>query len=458
MRHTEPSSRALACAPIFLVAFALGVSAACSSATSGSAPSASSPPSVTDAGEGDAGEATHDCKTAYPVDPRDGTFADEPQIVALRNGSQDTALPDPILDWLDAQNWTWEHEDWHNVRRWDMFCRKSNSSANECATVQALTARGLWRAPIVEASPGDGYAFIAMHRHMLRSIREAFPSAKKVLAGFEHVPRSQKDTTNPQAWRNVRWSAAQLEALDKLEHIEDHLADFPTEDELGLYIQDGFRWTAENPTRQGSDASAGIHTGLHSQWSIGSSPVDIGGTRIQIYNSIFWKLHGWIDDVWQRYRIVKGIGEDDPAYVKELFNQCEEMHKLGYALHDVADAGSAPPETGVFATQVRPVFDNLCASCHSAGSPTAGLTLGGSGVSSATIRNALVGVKSSESDLSFIAPGDATKSWLFLKVTASFDGVSCGSCKTQMPLAGATMTSAEVDTLRAWIAGGATDQ
>lgn len=282
---------------------------------------------------------------AWPVDPADAAIADDPVLVFAVNDpddpnddGRDLILPQAVIAWIEAQGWVQQHDDWHNVRRWDQGCRTSNATiagpdgvegtADDCASAKRLRDRGLARAAAQEGAPGDGVAFLAMHRHMIEGIRASFPEHADLFAGFEHVPRDQADPENPMPWRAVHWSAGQLAAIDKLEHIEDHLDEFASEDELGLYIEVPFRWTAESPSKFVSDGSSGIHFMLHAQWSVAGSPINLGIGAPLIKNRVFWQLHGWIDRVWERYRVARGLADDELGYLESIVGQCEEMHDL----------------------------------------------------------------------------------------------------------------------------------
>jgi mono/diheme cytochrome c family protein len=425
----------------------------------------------------DGGHAAHSdplahCKAGYAPDRRDEAITSNPDIVVVNAGNpddpnddiKDTLLPRAVIAWMEDQGWQQEHDDWHNIRRWDQNCRRSNAPAEGCASAQRLVARGLWRAPIQEGAPGDGYDFLVMHRHMIQGLKQAFPKHADLFAGFRKVPRQRADSDNPMPWRDVRWSEAQLKAIDKLEHIEQHLDEFPTEDELALYMQAPYRWTPESPTRSTADPSNGIHFSLHAQWSIAGSPAPLGNGQTNIDNFVFWKLHGWLDDVWQRYRQAKGIRDDDPKYLAALYAQCREMHDLDElnlkppAATKPADGGASPAvERGVFAQTVRPIFDRACGLCHGATGQSAALTLGGSGVNSAEIVKGLVGVRATNGNYDLVAPGDPAKSWLYLKLTGESATVACERACNRgvMPPAGTRLTASEIESVRAWIASGA---
>lgn len=277
----------------------------------------------------------------FPVAPQNEDPG-ELEVVTFGDGGRDVRMPPGVIEWITERGWPKAHDDWHRVRRWDQGCGRSNATVegpdgvmdteDDCASARALRDEGLWRAELQENAPGDGYAFLLMHRHMLEGIRQAFPDHPELFAGWSEVPRSKDHPENPMSWRDVRWSQSQLEALEKLENIEDHLDEFATEDELALYMQAPFLWTETNPAEFQDDPTAGIHFMLHAQWSVIGSPIILGSGRSLVENRVFWQLHAWLDDVWERYRIAKGL-EVDEAYLAELEAQCWEMHMLGEA-HD----------------------------------------------------------------------------------------------------------------------------
>lgn len=237
-----------------------------------------------------------------------------------------------------------------------------------------------------------------------------------------------------------------------LDDIENQLDRFPTEGELGQFIQCG---------RMASGVSS-VHGAMHSKWIVNRSPNMLGDSATNLGNYMFWKLHGWIDDVWSRYRTAKGLRDDDPKYVAGLVAQCREMHMLGKLLGPAsASPGSMQPlpdESGTFHDQVRPIFEDNCAGCHSGGSPEGGLVLGGNVSSAAIVRN-LVNVQSSRGgQFKRVLPTNAMQSWLYLKASDKAASAGCtGTCNNQvMPPTGmVTLTAAELSTLERWITQGA---
>lgn len=422
------------------------------------------------------------CQMTYAQDPRDTTMTGELVKLDVGNGKHDLELPQEMAAWLLERNWVQEHGDWHNIRRWDQQC---GGKLDGCAAIAEMEARGLWRAPIQEQQTGDGYAFLVMHRHMIMGFKSAFPKHADIIDGFATVPMSKDDPLNPVPWVDVSWSDTQKAGITLLQDIENNLSYFDSEDDLGLWIQyaigsmsgmssgfdGGMPPDFDGGMPPGFDGGVpggstgvqydskgrplgGIHGGLHSQWTIAGSPYLLtdNNTNTRLY--AFWRLHGWIDAMWERYRTAKGITAADPAYLAEMEDQCEEMIELGQAKPRSATDAGTTTETGTFATQVAPIFKSYCGGCHDSASPSEGLVL--VGTSASAIRTGLVGVSATETTMLLVKAGAPDESWLVHKLEGDFSGVLClKTCQTQMPPAGAAPSTAEIDTIRAWISAGA---
>jgi hypothetical protein len=379
----------------------------------------------------------------------------------------DLLMPKIVLDWMDENQFAEAHDGWHLVRKWDQTCRQSNAPAT-CATAQNLVSQGLSRAPIQQGAPGDGIAFMMMHRHMIMMLNTAFPSHPKLFQGFSKVPRTTSDPENPMPWHQISWTSDNLKGFDILENIEKNLDMFPTDDDLGQYIENTYKWTTSNPMTPLNKAGSGLHGALHSQWSIFGSPANLVDQSVDVKNYVFWKLHGWIDNVWARYRKAKNLSDDDPAYQQLMLDQCNEMWSLeprnrnmptgGTSTGAAGSGGTKPPETGYFATMVRPFLDSTCGGCHSAVAPNAGLTLGGMGVASADVIKNIVSVKATNGEYNLIEPGMPEKSWIYLKASGDSLNVMCTSMcdREKMPPSGTGLTDAQLMTLKQWIMNGAT--
>jgi hypothetical protein len=400
-------------------------------------------------------------------DPRDRDIPRQPTVIDVGQ-TQDLLLPDGMLAWMREHEFLEAHEGWHLVRRWDQGCRESYASADDCPSAQRLVDRGLWRADVQQGAPGDGLAFLMAHRHMVELMKETFPRHAAMFSGWTHVPRVREDPENPMPWRALSWTDNHYRGFDILEDIENYLEMFPSEDELGLFIEGGLRWTPESPLTVIPQPGAGLHGALHAQWNVPGSPAALGNQALDVQNPVFWKLHGWIDDVWERYRIAKGQKQSDRDYQDVMYDQCMEMHALeprnrkGVKPQIPPATGNSdidPDASGFFAKSVRPILDANCTGCHSAlGGAAAGLVLGGVGVTTSEVIAGIVGVKSTNGEYDLVVSGKPDLSWLMLKASGASERVTCaGSCDRQrMPPAGTTLTAAQLATLRQWITNGAT--
>jgi hypothetical protein len=421
------------------------------------------------------------CRSGFAPDPGDQTMSGEPERYQGRGGT-DVILPKQVRDWMTGLGMQESHNQWHFRRQWDSRCMKSNATPDECPFAADLVRRGLTRFPAQECSrpgPGetisDGDQFIWEHRHMIDAVTQAFPQHQALFSGFKRVPRSTDDPENPIPGHTINWSAGQLKALDILENIEQNADMFESDEYLAWYIQCRVLWTPQNPNGPSDNTNSGIHLAMHAQWAVFGSPSSVGDQAVSIENFAFWKLHGWVDQIWRRYRIAKGMPfEDDPAYKQGVFEQCKEMHDLTELreqhAQDPAMGAAQPttpamptmptrPETGLFAEKIRPFLDQRCSSCHGGTSPVASLVLGGVTGASSDIIQGLVNVDASNHEFKLVVPGQPMQSWLYLKASGESLSAACTSCvRDQMPPAGDKLSADQLALLRQWITDGATSQ
>jgi hypothetical protein len=408
-------------------------------------------------GSGSGGSAaaddSHDhCIHGEPADPRDAQLTDDPDEWTSASGEIDLVEPKPVLEWMGERIWEKSHDAWHNIRR----CKGGGGGFG--GFPGAMTTSLCMQAQLVPehqecTDAEDGLAFLVMHRHMIHALKQAFPQHADLFAGFPHFPFDAENV--PEQWRGrwgTGWSASIVDTANTLEDIENHLDQFPTEGDLGKYIQCGGM----------ANGASSIHGAMHFKWVVNSSPYSLGSQPVNIDNYMFWKLHGWIDAIWERYRVAKGLPPDDPKLVEALTEQCREMHTLGHAVTGMTDDASTDPlpeESGVFHEMVRPILEQNCAPCHGSQSPEAGMTLGGH-ISSADIVKGLVGVQAMHGgQFMRVVAGDASKSWLYLKASGMAASAGCtgAACNTQVmpPTGQVTLSQTELDTIEQWIADGA---
>ena len=107
-------------------------------------------------------------------------------------------------------------------------------------------------------------------------------------------------------------------------------------------------------------------------------------------------------------------------------------------------ADSAPVS---LAREVAPIMTQRCVMCHIAGAAQGGLDL------YTNLWGAIVNVKSTQSALNLVEPGDPDKSYLYLTLTG--DQLSAGGSGAQMPFQAGQLDAAQLELIRTWIAQGA---
>jgi hypothetical protein len=281
------------------------------------------------------------CRMDLGADARDASLRSEAVRFDAGAGRVDLLLPDAVRAWMDEHDWLQMHNDWHDVRKWDSQCRQSNvpEDGGTCAFAQQQRGKGLHKAALQQCSPGDGYAFLMMHRHMIETLEQVFPAHADLFAGFTHVPRTTDDPENPMPWKMLVWSQDNQRALDRLESIEQHLEEFPTEDDLARYMQCSFLWTPDNPQAPTTDSSSGIHRGLHGQWSITGSPASLAVQSIDLGNYVFWKLHGFLDDCGSATASPRASRPATPR----ISASCSRNAKRCTSCPSITPARAAPP-------------------------------------------------------------------------------------------------------------------
>jgi hypothetical protein len=428
-------------------------------------------------------EHPHDeCVDPTPAALEDSMITNMPEIWTSPQGNVELVLPKPVQSWMDERLFKEGHDGWHAVRRCGFFGGGFPGAGGRGGAagsgggrpgggpgfggfpgagggIQLSPAFALCEKPELAPAeqecggPQDGYEFLVVHRHMINVLRQAFPAHPEMFAGFPKFPVDAQDV--PEQWRGrfgTGWSPQIIEVATMLDNVENELERFPTEGELGAFMQCGMM----------TSGASSVHGAMHFKWVVNGSPYMLGDSTANLGNYMFWKLHGWIDNVWTRYRAAKGLKEDDPKHVAALVGQCREMHELGAMLGPMRPATGAgqplPEEAGMFHEEVRPILENTCAGCHSGGSPEGGLVLGGQ-VSSAAIVGNLVDVQAVRGgQFRRVVAANPMQSWLYLKAAGTAVSAGCtGMCNNQvMPPTGmVTLTTAELGTIQRWIMEGA---
>jgi hypothetical protein len=440
-------------APSFAGSGPGGAPALAGTAGIGGSPAVAGTNGLGSAGAGGVAHVRDHCVDGYDPDPSDSdpTMKDGPSDF-VQSGQTDTIVQPQVLAWMQAHVWETAHFEWHSIRR--CTAGTSMSTINICSHTDLIPANQEC------LSDGDGLEFLAMHRHMIRSLKQLWPNHQEQFTGFATFPQSANDV--PPEWRDAwsNWTSDELANAKIADEIDkpENLAKFPSEGAFGRWLQ------CQTPTY------SGLHGDLHFKWvRTQNTTHGLGNQKTNIDNYMFWKLHGWIDNVWEKYRTAKGLTDDDQALKDQIASQCYQMDQLASLIdpnqQNNSDNTALPSESGVFVTDVRPMFENMttkCSGCHGPDGPEAGMSLGGH-ISGADIVKNIVNVPSVYGGQFLrVKPGDPEHSWLYLKASGMADGAGCmasasAQCKTDsMPPTGdAKPTSDELQKLYNWIQSGA---
>ena len=113
----------------------------------------------------------------------------------------------------------------------------------------------------------------------------------------------------------------------------------------------------------------------------------------------------------------------------------------------LADSAPTSLAKATLSQDVAPILTQRCVMCHIAGAAQGGLDL------YTNLWGAIVNVKSTQSALNLVEPGDPDKSYLYLKLTGA--QLSAGGSGEQMPFQAGQLDAGQLELIRAWIAQGA---
>ncbi|KYF64237.1 hypothetical protein BE15_04180 [Sorangium cellulosum] len=443
--------------------------------SSSSSGSASSSHAASGSGGGDSTMHPYDhCVNGYMPHPSDSspTMKDGPAEF-FPPGNTDPNIVDltvqpEVLQWMYDNSWQAAHVEWHAIRACNLPGGGGLSKVNICKFTQLVPEDQNCQ------SAGDGYQFLVFHRHMIQALKQLWPNHSEQFTGFTKFPTSAEDV--PPQWRSAwkDWDASALEAGRIGDEIDkpENLARFPDEGTLGFWLQCNVGQRLRMPAN--NMPWVGLHFVLHAKWARpGNTKHGVNNTEANIDNYMFWKLHGWIDNVWEKYRLAKGLKPDDQKLKDDLVAQCREMDTEIKIIQEdltpdevVNPNEPLPVESGFFHERVRPLFEdttNLCSGCHAESGANARLTLGGH-ISSKKIVEGLVNRPSLDGgQYKLVVPGDPDHSWLYLKAAGLAAGAGCTPTATAqcidgvMPpsTTGPTMTQQQLGILRQWIQDGA---
>ncbi|WP_438020381.1 hypothetical protein WMF18_15470 [Sorangium sp. So ce315] len=436
--------------------------------------SGAGPSSSATSGTGGTNDEPYDhCVQGYKPHPTDSspTMKDGPAEYYPPGNNDpnivDTTVQPEVLEWMYDNAWQAAHVEWHAIRACNLPGGRGLSKVDICRFTQLIPEDQNCQ------TAGDGYQFLVFHRHMIQALKQLWPNHSEQFTGFTKFPTKAEDV--PPQWRSAwrDWDASALEAGRIGDEIDkpENLARFPDEGTLGFWLQCNVGQRLRGATNM---PWVGLHFVLHAKWARpGNTKHGVNNTEANIDNYMFWKLHGWIDNVWEKYRLAKGLKPDDQKLKDDLVAQCREMDteiriiKENLNPDEVVNPNEPlPVESGFFHERVRPIFEsntNLCSGCHAETGANARLTLGGH-VSSKRIVEGLVNKASiGGGQFKLVVPGDPDRSWLYLKAAGLAEAAGCMQTATAqcipgvMPpsTTGPTVSPQQLQILRQWIQDGA---
>ena len=165
---------------------------------------------------------------------------------------------------------------------------------------------------------GNGLAFLAMHRVMIRQLLAAFPQQTGFFRGWQSPPTDPNDANDPVPPSSPLQGSFSPDMLNAITQVGSVASVFNDDDAFGLYVETNRRPSPGDPQGISSDSTTGIHNYLHVRFTDQSSPINMGDPQVNLLNQRFWRLHGWIDAEWSAFRQSKGFSETDAAYQQAL--------------------------------------------------------------------------------------------------------------------------------------------
>lgn len=231
----------------------------------------------------------------------------------------DERMPDDLIAWMNQKGWGEHHDQWHFERRWDFWHARAALPGHPewiDELLQEARAKGWQRSAIQEGEAGNGEDFLFMHRAMIHLLLERFPQYLHLLRGWNTIPVDPADAEDPvPGTAPAAFDPGMAAAVARIERIP---GEFAADDEFGLFLQTRMRPVPGDPLAQSADPHAGIHNYLHNRWSDDGSDVNLGDPLVNLMNARFWKLHGWIDHRWWRFRRARHLDDGAAAYVNKL--------------------------------------------------------------------------------------------------------------------------------------------
>lgn len=277
----------------------------------------------------------------------------------------DERIPEEIVAWMNSKGWGPHHDQWHFERRWDFWHAIASQLGHPVWVDDLLSeakSKGWKRSPIQEGEMGNGEDFLFMHRAMFQLLVDNFPQHLHFVRGWQSPPSDPIDLDDPVppdevgSPPNPAKGAMNANMASAITKMEARQSPFQSDDEFGLFLETNLRPVPGNPLARSSDPETGLHNYLHNRWSDSTSPINLGDPTVNIFNHRFWKLHGWIDHQWWRFRRAKGLSDSDATYTTKLafyvqmMNQDAHHHHFAHVLGETTARRST---RNVFALDIQ---------------------------------------------------------------------------------------------------------
>jgi hypothetical protein len=259
---------------------------------------------------------------AAPAAPLAAGCDDDNPVSGTTDGTVDRPLPDEIVQFERKLGWNCTHREYHETRQWDFLV------ATKAADLVAYMQKQGWtRAAVQEGEPGSGLDFLAMHRAMVRTLRDRFPAHADLFAGWTSVPTvSTTDDPLPTLHNSIAASAFWDSMNTAISRVQTNPTSFASDDELGLYIETQHRPVAGDPLARSTEPGAGLHTYVHVRFDDDRSPIRMQRFSRNLENQTFFRLHGWVDAVWTAWRKSRGLDDTtDATYLAAMNHACMHM-------------------------------------------------------------------------------------------------------------------------------------
>ncbi|MBI4962568.1 MAG: Tat pathway signal protein [Desulfomonile tiedjei] len=230
-------------------------------------------------------------------------------------------IPQYIVAMMAERAWRMQHYLWHEVRNsWLFYDEPTRQALRNLEWEPPRPARRPRQdgSPEVVLDNNSGEDFLYMHREMIKAVNERLagdPQYPRV-EGWTQVPRpADQDYPVPPAWdtgdagfntylQRVKSDATfqtdflawEARYTDEAQLRQMSLGEFGARIEFTIHNQMHMRWCAE-PAATGikPDPDPANPNAIDLQWD--DPAYDwLGDTYSSHVNSIFWKLHGWVDD------------------------------------------------------------------------------------------------------------------------------------------------------------------